>query len=313
MPATEPGHGEALAGGAGDAEVAQVGVQVDGVGVAQQHVAGLDVAVHDAGPVGVVERVGHLGAHAGGQRRAASAAGGQQLAEVAAADVLGGDVGAAVLDAVVEDVDDVGRVQPRQHRGLALEAVPELVGVAQRGGDDLEGDPAVERRCRWRRRRRPCRPGRSGRRCGSDRSGRRRAGAGPCRVPSPRERVGLLARMPLPFADVRTPTVLWSSAPAAVSTPWPARWPLDPRRHRGARGPRQPGHRGVAGCHDVDPMDGAAVADLAERAGRRPRGRRAEAPLVAGVADAVSARGIAVFGPSAAAARSRAPRRSPRR
>ncbi|HZG04002.1 MAG TPA: phosphoribosylamine--glycine ligase [Streptomyces sp.] len=67
-----------------------------------------------------------------------------------------------------------------------------------------------------------------------------------------------------------------------------------------------PGNAGiaeVATLHAVDALDGAAVADLAA-------GLRAdlvvvgpEAPLVAGVADAVRARGIAVFGPSAEAAR----------
>eukprot|EP01032_Pedospumella_encystans_P036979 gene36979-41861_t len=49
-------------------------------------------------------------------------------------------------------------------------------------------------------------------------------------------------------------------------------------------------------------MDGAAVADLAEQLGVDLVVVGPEAPLVAGVADAVTARGIAVFGPSGAAA-----------
>src|SRR3546814_15039264 len=49
-------------------------------------------------------------------------------------------------------------------------------------------------------------------------------------------------------------------------------------------------------------MDGAAVADLAERLGVDLVVIGPEAPLVAGVADAVTGRGIAVFGPTAAAA-----------
>ncbi|MFH8557122.1 phosphoribosylamine--glycine ligase [Streptomyces celluloflavus] len=67
-----------------------------------------------------------------------------------------------------------------------------------------------------------------------------------------------------------------------------------------------PGNAGiaeVAELHGVNPLDGAAVAELAA-------GLRAdlvvvgpEAPLVAGVADAVRDRGIPVFGPSAEAAR----------
>ena len=39
----------------------------------------------------------------------------------------------------------------------------------------------------------------------------------------------------------------------------------DPDGHRGARRARQPGHRRpCATLHDVDPMDGAAVAELAQ-------------------------------------------------
>ncbi|SCK38477.1 phosphoribosylamine--glycine ligase [Streptomyces sp. WMMB 322] len=68
-----------------------------------------------------------------------------------------------------------------------------------------------------------------------------------------------------------------------------------------------PGNAGiaeVATLHAVDATDGSAVAALAET----PQVRAdlvvigPEAPLVAGVADAVRARGIAVFGPSARAA-----------
>ncbi|HET9419622.1 MAG TPA: phosphoribosylamine--glycine ligase, partial [Nocardioides sp.] len=66
--------------------------------------------------------------------------------------------------------------------------------------------------------------------------------------------------------------------------------------------PGNPGMAAVAECHDVDAMDGAAVADLAERLGVDLVVVGPEAPLVAGVADAVTARGIAAFGPSAAAA-----------
>jgi phosphoribosylamine--glycine ligase len=67
--------------------------------------------------------------------------------------------------------------------------------------------------------------------------------------------------------------------------------------------PGNPGMAAVAECHDVDPMDGDAVADLAERLGVDLVVVGPEAPLVAGVADAVRARGIAAFGPTAEAAR----------
>jgi phosphoribosylamine--glycine ligase len=69
-----------------------------------------------------------------------------------------------------------------------------------------------------------------------------------------------------------------------------------------------PGNAGIAGVatvHTVDMLDGDAVADLAQspdvRADLVVVGP--EAPLVAGVADAVRDRGVPVFGPSAQAAR----------
>jgi phosphoribosylamine--glycine ligase len=67
--------------------------------------------------------------------------------------------------------------------------------------------------------------------------------------------------------------------------------------------PGNPGMAEVATLHDVDPMDGAAVAALATTIGADLVVVGPEAPLVAGVADAVTDAGIAVFGPSRAAAR----------
>jgi phosphoribosylamine---glycine ligase len=67
--------------------------------------------------------------------------------------------------------------------------------------------------------------------------------------------------------------------------------------------PGNPGMAAVATVHEVDPMSATAVADLAERIGADLVVIGPEAPLVAGVADAVRGRGIAVFGPSGAAAR----------
>ena len=66
--------------------------------------------------------------------------------------------------------------------------------------------------------------------------------------------------------------------------------------------PGNPGIAAVATLHDVDPMDGASVADLAASLGVDLVVVGPEAPLVAGVADAVRERGISCFGPSAAAA-----------
>ncbi|MGY2876609.1 phosphoribosylamine---glycine ligase [Marmoricola sp. URHA0025 HA25] len=67
--------------------------------------------------------------------------------------------------------------------------------------------------------------------------------------------------------------------------------------------PGNPGIAEVATLHDVDQMDGVAVADLAERLGVDLVVVGPEAPLVAGVADAVRERGISCFGPSGDAAR----------
>jgi len=67
--------------------------------------------------------------------------------------------------------------------------------------------------------------------------------------------------------------------------------------------PGNPGIAAVATLHPVDPMNGTDVADLAVRLGVDLVVVGPEAPLVAGVADAVRDRGISCFGPSAEAAR----------
>ena len=67
--------------------------------------------------------------------------------------------------------------------------------------------------------------------------------------------------------------------------------------------PGNPGIAEVASLHDVDPLDGAAVAALATTIAVDLVVVGPEAPLVAGVADAVRDAGIACFGPSRAAAR----------
>jgi phosphoribosylamine--glycine ligase len=66
--------------------------------------------------------------------------------------------------------------------------------------------------------------------------------------------------------------------------------------------PGNPGIAAVATLHDVDPLDGEAVAALATSLAVDLVVVGPEAPLVAGVADAVRAAGIACFGPSKEAA-----------
>lgn len=67
--------------------------------------------------------------------------------------------------------------------------------------------------------------------------------------------------------------------------------------------PGNPGMAPLADLRDVDPVQPAAVAALAAEVGADLVVVGPEAPLVAGVADAVRDKGIACFGPSAAAAR----------
>ncbi len=67
--------------------------------------------------------------------------------------------------------------------------------------------------------------------------------------------------------------------------------------------PGNPGIAGLAACHPVDALDGAAVARLATDLRVNLVVVGPEAPLVAGVADDVRAAGIECFGPSGAAAR----------
>src|SRR4051794_7704739 len=66
--------------------------------------------------------------------------------------------------------------------------------------------------------------------------------------------------------------------------------------------PGNPGIARWADCVAVDPCDPAAVVDLARREAIDLVVVGPEAPLVAGVADALREVGIAVFGPNAAAA-----------
>ncbi|QGG40224.1 phosphoribosylamine--glycine ligase [Aeromicrobium yanjiei] len=76
----------------------------------------------------------------------------------------------------------------------------------------------------------------------------------------------------------------------------------DPQVSEVHAAPGNPGIAAVATLHDVDPMNGAQVADLAVSLGVDLVVVGPEAPLVAGVADAVRAAGIACFGPSKEAA-----------
>lgn len=78
---------------------------------------------------------------------------------------------------------------------------------------------------------------------------------------------------------------------------------LDPAVTELHAAPGNPGIGRLATLHPVDQLDGAQVAALATRLGADLVVVGPEAPLVAGVADAVRAAGVPVFGPSGEAAR----------
>ncbi|MBF8192717.1 phosphoribosylamine--glycine ligase [Nonomuraea sp. K274] len=78
---------------------------------------------------------------------------------------------------------------------------------------------------------------------------------------------------------------------------------LDPQVSELHCAPGNPGIEEVATVHPVDPMDPVQVAALATRLRADLVVVGPEAPLVAGVADAVREAGVACFGPSGAAAR----------
>ena len=88
-----------------------------------------------------------------------------------------------------------------------------------------------------------------------------------------------------------------------MSTRWCARCPSTRRSTALHAAPGNPGIGALATLHAVDQLDGSAVAALATALAADLVVVGPEAPLVAGVADAVRAVGIPVFGPSAAGAR----------
>ena len=89
---------------------------------------------------------------------------------------------------------------------------------------------------------------------------------------------------------------------AGASTPWRSPCPAIPGVAQVHVAPGNPGTAAIAVNHALDILDGAAVAALATELGADLVVVGPEAPLVAGVADAVRSAGIACFGPSAAAA-----------
>ncbi len=136
-----------LLGGLGDAEVGELD---HAVGVDEQ-VAGLDVAVHDAVAMRVVEPAAGLGEHVHGGARRHRPAVAQQLGARVPVDELHDDELArrVAVRAEVEDLHDVRVHEPRGGERLALEARHEARVLGQVLGEQLDRhvalQPGVER------------------------------------------------------------------------------------------------------------------------------------------------------------------------
>ena len=144
MPISSPVVEVRLAGrdGPGQPEVGDLDPPV----VAEQHVLGLDVAVHDAGPVRRGQRPQHRLEQRQGAGRRQRPAVAQQRAQVAAVDVLHDQVGRTGLGvaSLVEDRHDLRGGQAGGRAGLAGEPRDEVGVVGERPVHHLDGDRTVE-------------------------------------------------------------------------------------------------------------------------------------------------------------------------
>ncbi len=151
-----------VAHGAGDAEVHDL----DLAGAGQHDVGRLDVAVDDAGPVAVLQRLEDADGHLQGPLGQQLAAGVQQLTQRGAVDVLHDDVrDRDVVDVVLAGVVDAPTIDGMVERGgrLGLSAEPGLEGRVAREvrPQRLHRDGAARAGCRARGTPRPCHRGRA--------------------------------------------------------------------------------------------------------------------------------------------------------
>ena len=129
-----------LGQGPGQPEVADAQPAV----VVEEEVGGLDVAVDEAPPVGVVEAPGRLQADEEGLGRAQPPAPVEHRAQAAAAQVLADQVGPVLLLAPVVDGHDVGVVEGGRGPGLGPEPAQEGVVVGQGRVQHLDRHPAAQ-------------------------------------------------------------------------------------------------------------------------------------------------------------------------
>ena len=142
-----------LGDGAGQAEV---GDPQPGV-VAEQEVGRLDVAVHEALPVGVVEGPYRLQPQDQRLRRGQSVPGVEHRAQAAAAQELGDEIGRVLVAAPVEHRQDVRVAQRGGGAGLRSKAAQEQPVVGEGRMQHLDRDPAPQANvvCQVDMRRRP--------------------------------------------------------------------------------------------------------------------------------------------------------------
>ena len=112
--------------------------------VVEEEVGGLDVAVDEPPPVGVVEAPGRLQPDQQGLGRAQPPAPVEHRAQAAAAQVLADQVRALVLLAPVVDGHDVGVVEGGRGPGLGAEAPEEGLVVGQGRVQHLDRHPAAQ-------------------------------------------------------------------------------------------------------------------------------------------------------------------------
>lgn len=109
----------------------------------EQDVLGLDVAVDDAGVMGVLQRIAQLRYHRQGLART-QPAGAQHLAQRRAFDQLHHQIAPFAGPADIVDRHQIGMIEPGQGQGLAFEPSGERRIAAQLGGQDFQGHRPVE-------------------------------------------------------------------------------------------------------------------------------------------------------------------------